>query len=125
MTKIQSIGFVGLGNMGMPMVTRLLEAGYAVTGFDVAPEPRAELVARGGTAASTLAEVATGVDLLILMLPDSTIVASVMADAGLAAALRPGLLVVDMGSSEPAKTRALAADLDALGVGLVDAPVSG
>jgi 3-hydroxyisobutyrate dehydrogenase len=125
MTKIHSIGFVGLGNMGMPMVTRLLEAGYAVTGFDVAAEPRAELVARGGTAASTLAEVATGVDLLILMLPDSTIVASVMADAGLAAALRPGLLVVDMGSSEPAKTRALAADLDALGVGLVDAPVSG
>ena len=48
------------------------------------------------------------------MLPDSKIVASVMADPGLKAALRPGLLVVDMGSSEPVKTRALAAELDAV-----------
>jgi 3-hydroxyisobutyrate dehydrogenase len=125
MSEIRTIGFVGLGNMGMPIVTRLLEAGYAVTGFDVAPEPRAALAARGGTAADTLAEVAAGVDVLILMLPDSKIVGSVMADAGLTAALRPGLLVVDMGSSEPVKTRALAAELDAVGVELVDAPVSG
>jgi 3-hydroxyisobutyrate dehydrogenase len=125
MTDIRTIGFVGLGNMGMPIVTRLLEAGYAVTGFDVAPEPRAALVARGGTAVETLGEVATGVDVLILMLPDSKIVAAVMSDAGLRAALRKGLLVVDMGSSEPVKTRALAAELDAVGVELVDAPVSG
>ncbi len=46
--------------MGMPIVTRLLEAGYAVTGFDVAPEPRAALAALGGTAVETLGEVATG-----------------------------------------------------------------
>jgi 3-hydroxyisobutyrate dehydrogenase len=59
------------------------------------------------------------------MLPDSRVVASVMADEGLRAGLRRGLLVVDMGSSEPVKTRTLAADLDALGVELVDAPVSG
>ena len=125
MNDIASIGFVGLGNMGMPIVTRLIAAGYQVTGVDVAPEPRAALTALGGTAAETLADVATGVDLLILMLPDSRIVASVMSDAALKAALHPGLLVVDMGSSEPVKTRTLAADLDALGVELVDAPVSG
>ena len=125
MTDITSIGFVGLGNMGMPIVTRLLDAGYAVRGFDVAPEPRAALAALGGTPAATLAEVVVGVDVLVLMLPDSKIVASVMSDEGLIAGLRPGLLVVDMGSSEPVKTRALAADLDARGVELVDAPVSG
>ena len=44
---IRSIGFVGLGNMGMPMVTRLLAAGYEVTGFDVAEEPRAALAGLG------------------------------------------------------------------------------
>jgi 3-hydroxyisobutyrate dehydrogenase len=125
MSEIRSIGFVGLGNMGMPIVTRLLAAGYAVTGFDVAEGPRTALAELGGTAVATLAEVATGVDVLILMLPDSKIVASVMSDAGLTAALRRGLLVVDMGSSEPVKTRTLAAELDALGVELVDAPVSG
>lgn len=125
MSEIRRVGFVGLGNMGMPIVSRLLDAGYEVTGYDVAPEPRAALAERGGTAAGTLADVATGVDALILMLPDSKIVTSVMEDAGLKAALRPGLLVVDMGSSEPVKTRALAAELDAVGVELVDAPVSG
>src|SRR5215207_3063487 len=101
MTEIRTIGFIGLGNMGMPIVTRLIEAGYAVTGFDVAPEPRAALTARGGTAVETLAAVAADVDLLILMLPDSKIVAAVMSDPGLKAALHPGLLVIDMGSSEP------------------------
>lgn len=125
MSDIRSIGFVGLGNMGMPMATRLLAAGYQVTGFDVAPEPREALAAAGGTPAATLGDVVAGVDLLILMLPDSKIVSSVMADPGLQEGLRTGLLVIDMGSSEPVKTRALAAELDARGVELVDAPVSG
>jgi 3-hydroxyisobutyrate dehydrogenase len=125
MTEIRRIGFVGLGNMGMPIVSRLLDAGYEVIGFDVSADARAALAARGGTAAADLGEAAAGADALILMLPDSTIVASVMSDPGLKAALRPGLLVIDMGSSEPVKTRALAAELDAVGVELVDAPVSG
>ncbi|MDF1480011.1 NAD(P)-dependent oxidoreductase [Leifsonia sp. H3M29-4] len=125
MSEIAAIGFVGLGNMGMPIVKRLLAAGYQVTGFDVAPEARAALAAAGGRTVETLGEVVEGADALILMLPDSTVVGRVMSDPALRAGLRPGLLVVDMGSSEPVKTRALAADLDALGVGLVDAPVSG
>jgi len=122
---IHSIGFVGLGNMGMPMVTRLIEAGYAVTGFDVAQAARDALAGIGGTAAPDLGSVVAGVDALVLMLPDSKIVTSVMSDPGLRAGLHPGLLVVDMGSSEPVKTRTLAADLDSVGVQLVDAPVSG
>jgi 3-hydroxyisobutyrate dehydrogenase len=125
MTDITTVGFVGLGNMGLPIVTRLLAAGYPVIGFDVAPEPIAALTALGGRAADTLAGVLDGADVLILMLPDSQIVANVMADPGLHAALRAGLLVIDMGSSEPVKTRALAAELDAIDVELVDAPVSG
>lgn len=119
------LGFIGLGNMGMPMVRRLLTAGYEVTGFDVADGARAALADLGGRAAGTLAEVVEGVDVLILMLPDSTIVGAVMADEGLRAGLRRGMTVIDMGSSEPVRTRALAADLDALGIELVDAPVSG
>jgi 3-hydroxyisobutyrate dehydrogenase len=125
MSELRSLGFIGLGNMGMPMVTRLLEAGYEVAGYDVADAPREALAALGGRAAGSLAEVVDGVDLLVLMLPDSAVVAKVMADPGLRAGLRPGLLVLDMGSSEPVKTRALAAELDALGAELADAPVSG
>lgn len=125
MTAITSVGFVGLGNMGMPIVTRLRAAGFDVRGYDVSSGAREALRESGGTAVDSLGEVAHGVDLLILMLPDSSVVAKVMSDPELRAALRPGLLVADMGSSEPVRTRALAADLDALGVDLVDAPVSG
>ncbi|CAN5319786.1 NAD(P)-dependent oxidoreductase [soil metagenome] len=119
------IAFVGLGNMGMPMATRLVEAGYPVVGFDVAEPVRAAFVAAGGASADTLGDVVTGVDIVILMLPDSKVVGAVMSDPALRAQLQPNTMVIDMSSSEPIKTRALAAQLDALGVVLIDAPVSG
>ena len=119
------IGFVGLGNMGMPMATRLVTAGYRVVGFDVAEPVRAAFAAAGGEAVSTLGEAVDGAEVVILMLPDSKIVGAVMSDPGLRERLAAGTLVIDMSSSEPIKTRALAAELDALGVILIDAPVSG
>lgn len=123
MTDLHSIGLIGLGNMGTPMATRLLAAGIPVTGFDLSEERRAALEGLGGRAVGTPAEVVESVDAVILMLPDSQAVASVI--AGIRDGLRPGLVVIDMGSSEPAKTRALAADLEGVGVELADAPVSG
>lgn len=125
MNDILSIGIIGLGNMGLPIASRLLEAGLRVTGYDLSPAARAALQERGGTAVEGPADAASVVDALILMLPDSAIVSHVMSDPALRAALHPGHLVIDMGSSEPVRTRALAAELDADGVELVDAPVSG
>jgi 3-hydroxyisobutyrate dehydrogenase len=119
------LGFVGLGNMGAPMSQRLVEAGHRVRGYDVSEPARAALAAAGGEAAATLGEAAADAGLLILMLPDSRVVEQVIGDEALLAALVPGTIVVDMSSSEPAATRALAARLDARGVELVDAPVSG
>ncbi|SFK77190.1 NAD(P)-dependent oxidoreductase [Geodermatophilus ruber] len=120
------IGFIGLGNMGLPMATRLREAGHQVVGTDLVAENRSRLEERGGVATTSAADVAANVDVLILMLPSSDVVESVLADEAVAAALRPGCLVVDMSSSEPLRTRALAERLAAeRGVDLVDAPVSG
>ncbi|CAN5365082.1 hypothetical protein BH09ACT5_BH09ACT5_07460 [soil metagenome] len=119
------IGFVGLGNMGMPMATRLVDAGYRVLGFDVAEPVREAFGAAGGSPVDSVGDTALGADLLVLMLPDSTVVNAVLSDAGLRENLRPGTTVVDMSSSEPIKTRALAAQLDERGVVLIDAPVSG
>lgn len=124
MSDTRRIGFVGLGNMGGPMSRRLVEAGYEVVGYDVAESARAALVAAGGSAAPDVGGVADA-DVLILMLPNSAIVDAVLADPALRGRLRRGQIVVDMSSSEPAATRTLAATLDALGVELVDAPVSG
>lgn len=125
MSKLR-IGFIGLGNMGTPMSRRLVEAGFPVTGTDLSAENRARLDASGGTSVETALEVAQSADVLILMLPNSSIVESVLEADGVAAALPADAIVVDMSSSEPLRTRDLAARLESAGgPELVDAPVSG
>jgi 3-hydroxyisobutyrate dehydrogenase len=122
----RQIGFVGLGNMGEPMVRRLAAAGHDVRGFDVAVQARERLAGTAGvTLAATAADVADGADVVILMLPDSDAVEQVLLGDGLLDRVRSPTLVVDMSSSEPARTRALAELAADRGVTLVDAPVSG
>jgi 3-hydroxyisobutyrate dehydrogenase len=108
--------------MGVPMTAKLAAVGHDVRGFDVDPAARTRT---GGVAAASLAEAAAGADVVVLMLASSAIVRTVVLDEGLLDALGPGALVVDMGSSDPAQTRELAAEAAAHGVGYVDAPVSG
>jgi 3-hydroxyisobutyrate dehydrogenase len=142
---IGSVGFVGLGNMGIPMARRLVAAGYHVRGFDTSAEARANFAAlanfaaigsagaedtgaagAGGiTVADALASVGDGASAVILMLPDSDVVEHVLLSAGLLASLAPGATVIDMSSSDPARTRLLAAATAEAGVTLIDAPVSG
>jgi 3-hydroxyisobutyrate dehydrogenase len=111
------VGFVGLGMMGRPMAGNLVAKGVALLTFDAAGVTLA-----GAEAAPDLAGVAAA-DTIVLMLPDSPAVAAVMDQ--LLPALRPGTLVIDMGSSVPAETRRWAAALEARGCALLDAPVSG
>lgn len=120
------IGFVGLGNMGEPMVRRLAAAGYPVRAFDQATAARDRLSgADGVTVTGQAADVADGADVVILMLPDSAAVEQVLLGDGLLARVAPGALVADMSSSEPTRTRALARQVASAGHTLVDAPVSG
>lgn len=119
------VGFVGLGAMGTPMTRRLVEAGYEVVGFDVAAEARERVAAFGVTPAERVESAVVDTDVLVLMLPDSGVVESVLGSAAVAAALTPRTLVVDMSSSEPLRTRTLAGRLGEHGVRMVDAPVSG
>ena len=122
----ETVGFIGLGRMGEPMVRRLAAAGVTVRAFDAAPRPGlADIV----TLVDKASEVAAGASVVILMLPDSTVVEAVVhggdTGTGLLDALAPGTVLVDMGSSEPLRTRALAEQTAARDVVLVDAPVSG
>jgi len=116
------LGFVGLGHMGVPMTARLADAGHDVRGFDVDPAARARATA---ATADSLAEAASGAEVVVLMLASSPVVRQVVLDDGLLDALDPGALVVDMGSSDPTQTRELAAAAASRGFGYVDAPVSG
>lgn len=125
MASETEIGFVGLGAMGGPMVRQLAER-HAVRVFDVdAPKVEALTELPGVTAAPSLRAM-EGLGLTICMLPNSNIVETVTSDpGGLLDTLSPGSLIVDMGSSEPKRTVALAKVAAERGIELVDAPVSG
>jgi 3-hydroxyisobutyrate dehydrogenase len=118
------IGFIGLGNMGSPIAARLVKAGADVIGFDPSAEARDRLRAIGGRVVDSAAGVADA-ELVILMLPGSAVVESVLLGDGVADLLTAGTLVIDMSSSEPLRTRELAVELEKRNLRFVDAPVSG
>lgn len=117
------VGFVGLGRMGDPMARRVAAGGVVVRGFDTAPAA-VQRLAGVVTPVGSAAAAAEGMPVVILMLPDSDAVESVV-DDGLLDALEPGAVLVDMSSSEPLRTRELAERVEEAGAELVDAPVSG
>lgn len=118
-----TIGFVGLGNMGLPMATRLVTAGYQVAGYDVAPAAGQALSDAGGVYRDDLRDAVAGSSVVILMLPSSDVVEAVVHDRGFDPPA--GTTVIDMSSSEPLRTRALAEELAGRKATLIDAPVSG
>lgn len=123
-----SIGFVGLGMMGLPMLENLSRVeGIRMLAHDSNPRSRAEIepwAAWGNTLAwaDTLAQLAD-CEVVITMLPNSTITSAVVQE--LLATLASGSVIVDMGSSHPLRTRELAANAAKKGIEFVDAPVSG
>lgn len=119
------MGFVGLGAMGTPMTRRLVKAGYEVVGFDVSDEARSRASAFGVHSVERVEQAADGADILVLMLPDSNVVESVLANAELLSTLTKETAIVDMSSSEPLRTRELAQRLGGRGIRMIDAPVSG
>ena len=123
----ERVGFVGLGNMGAPMARRLAAAGYRIIVADAVPAAverfRADVPC---DLASNLREIGASCRLVITMLPDGHAVRNVlMAEGGIVSGLTSGAVVLDMTSASPVGTRALGTELAALGITLLDAPVSG
>ena len=121
------IGYVGVGLMGLPMVTRLVSLGYAVRAYDIVAAQNDKARAAGASVASSPADVARGADFVLLNLPTTEAVdEAVFGDDGVASAISPPQLVVDFSTVKVDKGRAFAAKLrDTTGCGWVDAPVSG
>lgn len=121
------VAFVGLGNMGAPMVRNLAAAGVPLILRDANDAVQAALVSELGAVPAEAGADFANADVVVTMLPDDRAVAAVMLewDGGVAASLRPGAVVVDMSSSNPGGTIALGKALAERGIGLVDAPVSG
>ncbi len=119
------IAFVGIGLMGLPMARNLLQVGFELMAWNRANGKAEALEAFGGKIASSPSEAVRDVDCLITMLSDGKAVDDVLFNQGVAAALRPGTLFIDMSSIKPLEAKANAAHLEALGIEVLDAPVSG
>jgi 3-hydroxyisobutyrate dehydrogenase len=121
-----TIGFVGLGNMGGPMAANLVKAGHVVNGFDLSQAAKDHLKEAGGTPVETLAEVASGADVIVTMLPAGAHVRKVYTgEDGLFAHARAGTLMIDSSTIDVESARAVASAAEVAGMAMVDAPVSG
>jgi 3-hydroxyisobutyrate dehydrogenase len=120
------VAFIGVGNMGKPMATNLVEHGYELLLFDADLSRAAAVAAElGATPLANLREAAAA-QLLITMLPDGhTVRAVALGHGGIASFAKPGTIVIDMSSSQPMLTRDTGTQLNLRDIALIDAPVSG
>ena len=120
------LGFIGLGIMGKPMAEHLIKAGHKVLVYDVNAAAVQELAAKGAVACRSSKEVAGKTGIIIIMVPDTPDVEAVLfGKNGLAEGVKAGSIVVDMSSISPIATKEFAKRLAAMGVEMLDAPVSG
>jgi 3-hydroxyisobutyrate dehydrogenase len=120
------IGFIGLGNMGLPMAVNLVKAGHEVSGFDLFPQGVEKLRAAGGKAGADIAELAAGSEIVVTMLPAGKHVREVyLDDEGILAKAKPGTLLIDSSTIDVDSARAVEAAAKARGLLMLDAPVSG
>ncbi|MCJ2050422.1 NAD(P)-dependent oxidoreductase [Methylobacterium sp. J-070] len=123
---IETVGVVGLGNMGLGMAATLVRKGFRVLGYDIDPARGPAAAAAGVTPLDALGDVLRGADALVFSLPLARDVEAVVtAEDGLLARHDRKVVVVDTSTSDPGTTRRLAERLAAAGHGLLDAPVSG
>ena len=123
---MSNITVIGLGIMGLPIATNLVKAGHTVTGYNRSPGSIQKLVDAGGHAARSVAEAATGADVIITMVPDSPDVEAVATGPdGVFANAAPGTLWIDASTIRPDVARRLATEAREAGLRPLDAPVSG
>ncbi|MCI6060270.1 MAG: 2-hydroxy-3-oxopropionate reductase [Dorea sp.] len=119
------VGFIGLGIMGRPMAKNLLKAGVELLVSDLNKEAVADVVAAGAKEA-TYAEIGEACERIIIMVPSGAISKSILFDeGGVASTVKAGSVVCDMSSVTPVESKECYEGLKKLGVGFVDAPVSG
>jgi 3-hydroxyisobutyrate dehydrogenase-like beta-hydroxyacid dehydrogenase len=123
---LATLGFVGLGAMGSTVAKRLLDAGHTVYGWNRTREKAEALVEQGLLLADSPREVAEQSAIVFAMVTNTQALDAVTRGPdGILAGLSPEKFFVDMTTGSPANSRALAADVDALGAKMLDAPISG
>jgi 2-hydroxy-3-oxopropionate reductase len=123
---MKKIGFVGLGIMGKPMALNLIKAGYELTAYDIVAERMEDVLKAGARRGSSGKDVAAQSEVVITMLPNSPHVReAVLGPGGVLEGAKPGTILIDMSSIAPLASKEIAAQAQAKGVAMLDAPVSG
>jgi 3-hydroxyisobutyrate dehydrogenase len=130
MEESKQIGFIGLGNMGFPMASRLAEAGYSLSVYDIKSDVQAAFSkGRNARGMNTPTDVAKSSEVIITMLPDGQAVSAVVlgaeGSAGMIDVMSPGAILIDMSSSSPMGTKKIGQLLESRKIQMIDAPVSG
>lgn len=119
-----AIAFIGLGQMGSPMASNLLQQGHQLRVFDVNAEAVRHLVDKGATPAANPAQAAKDAEFIITMLPNGDLVRNVLfGENGVCEGLSTDALVIDMSTIHPLQTDKLIADMQAKGFSMMDVPV--
>ncbi|CAD7378983.1 3-hydroxyisobutyrate dehydrogenase [Xanthomonas arboricola] len=123
---MSKIAFIGLGNMGGPMAANLIKAGHQLRVFDLVPAALDAAAAAGAHAASSAHDTLADAEIVISMLPASRHVEALyLGEAGILPQIPAAALVIDCSTIAPASARKLAAEAQARGLAMLDAPVSG
>ena len=118
------IGFIGLGLMGGNMVENLQKKNYPLVVMDLNQNAVNACVEKGASSASTAKELAEQADIIMLCLTTSAVVEKVIyGENGIMEGVKSGTTLIDFGTSVPASTRKIGADLAEKGVGMIDAPL--
>ncbi|XP_035285515.1 3-hydroxyisobutyrate dehydrogenase, mitochondrial-like [Anguilla anguilla] len=120
------VGFIGLGNMGIPMAQNLLKSGYPIIATDAFPESGKELQDQGAQLLDSPAEVAEKADRIITMLPSSpNVLEAYTGPNGILKKIKKGTLLIDSSTIDPSVAREMALASEKMGAVFMDAPVSG
>jgi 3-hydroxyisobutyrate dehydrogenase len=123
---VARIGFIGLGNMGLPMALNLVKAGHEVSGFDLFPQGVEKLKAGGGKPGKDAQSIAAESEVVVTMLPSGKEVRDIyLGPNGIIAKAKAGALLIDSSTIDVESARAVAAAAEAKGLPMLDAPVSG
>ena len=120
-----NVTLLGTGLMGGPMAKNILKAGFKLTVWNRSRDKAEPLSAFGALVSNSAAEAVSDADIVITMLSDGFAVGTLLFSDGVAAAMKPGAIIVDMSSIKPSQAREHAEKLESLGLSHLDAPVSG
>jgi len=125
-TQDAKLGFIGIGYMGRPIAQRLLQAGFSLVAYDLNPTKAEQLVSYGGLVAESIAELASGCDVVLSCLASEEALLGVYLGAsGALASMRPGSLVIEMSTVSPETSRRLAEHASHQGIHVLDVTISG